>query len=52
MEFEIPVSMARELELMGVLSPDLPHDDITETFAERECRFRMPDLDENGEPPW
>lgn len=50
MEHEIPVSMARELELMGVLSPELPHDDVTETHAEREYKYRMPNFDENGEP--
>jgi len=50
MEHELPVSLSRELELLGVISNELPADLPEETFAERNFNFRMPNFDENGEP--
>lgn len=50
MEHELPISLSRELELLGVMTHDLPFDLPEETHTERSFKFRMPNLDENGEP--
>jgi len=50
MEHELPLNLSRELEMLGVIDNDLPHDLPDETNAEREYKFRMPVFDENGEP--
>lgn len=54
MEHDIPVALSRELELIGVIDNELPHNlyDRTETFSEREYKYNRPVLDENGEPPF
>ncbi len=43
-----PMGMEHELRLMGIL----PVDDEQEPTIERDYSFKMPELDENGEPPW
>lgn len=42
-------SLLRELEALGLLAPDEPtKQEVKQT--KREYKFRMPNLDENGEP--
>lgn len=46
----LPPHIERELELVGVLKrmPEAPN--LHADFLPREYVFRMPELDENGEP--
>ena len=50
MLFEIPRSLEKELENMGILSTE--HEEIDDPRRDRirELKFRKPNLDENGEP--
>lgn len=42
-------SLLRELEALGLLAPDEPNKQEIQQIK-REYKFRMPNLDENGEP--
>ena len=49
MENELPDHIADQLQALGILDP-LP--DEVPLEPRRQHFFNMPDLDENGEPPW
>jgi len=52
MNYEIPIRLERDLQELGVLS--ICHEELDDPTQpeDREYVFRMPDLDENGEPPF
>lgn len=52
MENEIPRHILFEMEQMGVLPKSLPDDVPDEPVIPRNFEFNMPELDENGEPPF
>jgi hypothetical protein len=52
MENEIPRHILMEMEQIGVMPRGLPDDVPDEPKIPHTFEFNMPDLDENGEPPW
>lgn len=52
MENDIPQYILREMEMIGIMPKELPEDVPDEPKIPRQFEFNMPDLDENGEPPW
>lgn len=52
MENDIPHHILVEMEQIGVMPRALPDDVPDEPKIPRQFEFNMPDLDENGEPPW
>jgi hypothetical protein len=52
MENDIPQYILREMETIGVMPKALPEDVPDEPKIPRQFEYNMPDLDENGEPPW
>lgn len=47
MDTNLPHSLELELAALGVLAIEEPT-----PIVERDFTFKMPELDENGEPPW
>jgi hypothetical protein len=55
MENELPVSLNRELEMIGVIAympeaPNLASNQAKNEHGERTYTYRRPNFDENGEP--
>lgn len=52
MENELPPHILSEMEMMGVLPRQLPEEESVEVTVPRTFEYNMPELDENGEPPF
>ena len=47
---DIPNTLEAELNLLGLIPPRKPENEKPK--VERDYTFKMPTLDENGDPPW
>jgi len=47
---DLPNSLEVELNLLGLIPPREPENEKPK--VERDYTFKMPTLDENGDPPW
>lgn len=52
MENDIPLHILTEMEQLGVMPRALPDDVPDEPKILRQFEYNMPELDENGEPPF